>query len=209
MKSKSILCALALIAAPAFVSAQKMLPFSIDLGPKIGVNFNTLNGNSWNGQYKTNLLGGIFAGIHGKRVGVVAEGLFSQSRYTVGKDFHTLYEKYYNDISDSLKEGSFRVNYLSVPLLAQVKLFPMIWLQLGPQFSTIVSVKDVDGLLDDAAGIFKSGHISGIGGLEAKLPFGLRISGRYVFGLTNANNTTVADTWKQRSVQIAVGYSFL
>ncbi len=209
MKLKNTLCAIAILLLPSALSAQKVLPFSIDLGIKAGANFNTIHGDKWNSGYKTSLLGGIFAGIHAKRVGVVAEGLFTQTRYTTGKDFHTLYHTHYNNIGDSLKNGSFRLNQLNIPILLQVKLFPMIWLQLGPQFSTIVSVKDGDALLKDAAGIFKNGDIGGAAGLEVKLPLGLRVNGRYVFGFTDVNNTTIADSWKQRSIQLSVGYSFL
>ncbi len=209
MKLTKTLCAVALLFLPAALSAQKILPFSIDLGIKGGVNFNTIHGDRWNSDYKTNLLGGAFVGIQGKRIGVVAEGLFTQTRYTTGKDFHALYHEHYNNISDSARQGSFRLNQLNIPLLLQVKLFPMVWLQLGPQFSTVVSVKDGDALLKDAAGIFKNGDVGGAAGLEVKLPLGLRLNGRYVFGFTDVNNTTVADTWKQRSFQLSVGYSFL
>ncbi len=209
MRLKNTLCAISILLMPAIVSAQDVLPISIDLGIKAGVNFNTIHGNNWNSDYKTGLLGGAFVGIHAKRIGVVAEGLFTQTRYTTGKDFHSLYHEHYNNLSDSAKSGSFRLNQLNIPLLLQVKLFPMVWLQLGPQFSTVVSVKDGDALLKDAADIFKKGDVGGIAGLEVKLPLGLRINGRYVFGFTDVNNTTVADTWKQRSFQLSVGYSFL
>jgi len=209
MKLRNVAYTLAFVMAAPAAFAQKVLPFSIDLGPKVGVNFSKIQGGKWDDSYKTNLLGGVFAGIQGKRLGVAAEVLFSQSRYTVGSDFYSIYHEYYEDVSDSLKKGSFRVSYLNVPVLAQVKLLPMVWLQVGPQFSSIVSVKDADALLQDASDIFKSGDVSGVVGLDIKLPFGLRVNGRYVLGFSNVNNTTVADTWKHRSIQIAVGYSFL
>lgn len=209
MNLKNTLCAIGILLMPVAVSAQDVLPVSIDLGIKAGVNFNTIHGDKWNSDYKTNLLGGAFVGIHAKRIGVIAEGLFTQTRYTTGSDFHTLYHEYYNDLSDSAKNGSFRLNQLNIPILLQVKLFPMVWLQLGPQFSTVVSVKDGDALFRDAADIFKKGDVGGVAGLDVKLPLGLRLNGRYVFGFTDVNNTTVADTWKQRSFQLSVGYSFL
>jgi hypothetical protein len=85
----------------------------------------------------------------------------------------------------------------------------MVWLQLGPQYSGVVSTKDVDGLVKDSKQLFKSGQLSGIGGLELHLPFHLRVGARYVFGLTDINGTSISDTWKEKQVQVTVGYNFL
>jgi len=209
MKIRTILCTLAFLSSAAVAHAQNVLPFTIDLGPKLGVNFNKIQSDRWDDAYSTNLMGGVFAGIQGERLGVAIEALFSQSRYTTGNDFYGIYNEYYQNINDSMRKGSFRVSYLSVPVLAQVKLFPMVWLQIGPQYSAVVSVNDADGLLRDASGVFRSGDVSGVAGIDVKLPLGLRINGRYILGFSNVNNTSVGDTWRNRAAQISVGWSFL
>src|ERR1044072_6147553 len=75
----------------------------LDGGIKLGANMARLDGNSWDADYRTNLLGGVFLGLHGGRLGLQAEGLFSQSEYRTGKDFNTLYHAYLSDAKDSLK----------------------------------------------------------------------------------------------------------
>ncbi len=209
MNFKKTLVALGIFALPFASKAQDVVPIGIDLGVKAGMNFSSISGDYWNTGYKANWVAGVFAGIEAKRIGVVAEGLFSQAKYTTGSNFHRHFHHYYNDNVDSAAVGSFKVNQLSIPLLLRVKLFPMVWLQLGPQYSTVVSVKDGDALLKDASNIFKQGDVAGVGGLELKLPLGFRVTGRYIMGLTDVNNTTVADAWKQRAFQLSVGYSFL
>jgi len=181
----------------------------LDLGVMAGVNFAQLDGKTWNNGYKTNLLGGLFAGIHGGRAGIEIQPVFSQSAYVTGSDFHNIYSQYYNNAVDSVKQGTFRVSYLNIPVLFKLKVLNLLWLQVGPQYSGIVSTKDVDHLVKDSKQLFKSGQLSGIGGLEVHLPFHLRVGARYVFGLTDLNGTSISDTWKEKQIQVTVGYNFL
>jgi hypothetical protein len=178
------------------------------LGIKIGGNFSYLDGKSWDNGIKSNLLGGVYAGIKGLRVGIQAEALFSQSDYTTGSSFHDVYSDYYNNIGDSLKNGSFRVNKLSIPILLQLKISGGLWLQLGAQFSGIVSVDDKDKLLHDAKSIFTQNNIAGIGGLTWNLGK-FNIGARYLFDFSNINNTNVDEVWKQHILQVHVGVKIL
>lgn len=212
IKLLSLICALLL---PALAGAQEggAGPASIRLngGIKLGANMARLDGKTWESGYKTNLMGGVFLGLHGGRFGIQAEGLFSQSEYRTGKDFNTLYHAYLNDAKDSLKQGAFRVNYLNIPILLQYRLLNRVWLQAGPQFSGLVSTKDRDELVRDAGELFKKdgySNVSGVVGLWINLPFHLNIGGRYIMSFADENNTNVADSWKQRNVQIHLGYNF-
>lgn len=183
----------------------------LDGGIKLGANMARLDGKSWDAGYRTNLLGGVFLGIHGGRLGIQAEGLFAQSEYRTGKDFNTLYHDYLNDAKDSLKAGAFRVNYLNIPILLQYRLLNRVWLQAGPQFSGIVSTKDKDALVHDAGELFKKdgySNVSGVVGLWINLPFHLNIGGRYIMSFANENSTNVSESWKQRNVQLHIGYNF-
>ena len=87
----------------------------------------------------------------------------------------------------------------------------MLWLQVGPQYSGVVSVKDVDGLVGDAKGLFRSGSVSGVAGLELKLPFHLNVGARYILGFSNLNasSSSISGTWQDRTLQVHLGYTFL
>lgn len=204
MIKRNLIIAVLCFLLPVLGKAQHL-----QFGVKLGANLSRLNGDNWEGGYKTNLLGGLEAGIYGKRFGISAEALFSQSTYETGDNFHDLYKQYYNNAFDSLKHGSFRVSYLNIPVLANVKLIERVWLQVGPQYSGVVGIKDKDELVHDAKELFKSGTVSGVAGLRVNLPFHLSAGVRYVFGLSDINKQSVGDTWRQSNIQISATYNFL
>lgn len=187
--------------------AKSMLP-TFDLGIKAGANFANISGKTWESEYNVSYLAGIFLGVRAAKFGVQAEAFFSQESYTT-TGLSGLGSSFAGNVKDSVKHGSFRLNYLNIPILFQVKLLPMLWLQVGPQYSGVVSVKDVDGLTNDAKSLFKSGSVSAVGGLELKLPLHLNAGVRYVLALSSINNTDVSGAWQQRTLQVHVGYRFL
>ena len=217
MKRLLTILLLSLIIQPAVSHAQRP---DIDLGLKVGANFSKINGKYWENGFKTNFMAGAFAAVNVKKIGGQLEFIFSQSTYTTGKDFWDTYKDFYNNpIVDSIKEGTFKVNYLSIPLLFNLRIFPKATIQFGPQYSGIVgTIQDKDELVKDARDLFKSGSIDGVVGVSLNLPLNLNIGARYVFGLSNINvqhdkiNSTpqkIDDAWKQRTVQIHIGYSIL
>lgn len=213
MRNNKLLLTLLILLLPAMVLAQGEAKVSIpriDLGLKVGANIAKLSGDTWDNGYKAGFLGGAFAGLRGSHWGVQVEAFLSQTNYTVqGTTFYDAYHQFYNNAEDSAKNGSFKLTYLSIPILLQLKIVPMLWLQVGPQYSSIVSVNDVDGLVKDAKGLFKSGAFSGVVGLELKLPLHLNIGARYILGLSSLNNTDVSGAWQMRTLQVHVGYTFL
>jgi hypothetical protein len=208
---QSLLLAMLLLAGTS-VRAQDDEPaprIHITVGPKIGLNLSKLDGQSWDGGYKTNLLGGAWLGVIGSRFGIQIEGLFSQTTYTTGQDFNTIYRQYIQAGKDSLKGGAFRVNYFNIPLLAQIRILNRVWLQIGPQYSGIVSVKDKDNFVKDATGLFSSGSVSGVAGLWIDVTRHLNIGARYVQGFSNLSDVKdVSEKWKMRDVQVHLGYRF-
>ena len=190
-------------------AAQSVLPVKVDLGIKVGANFSKLDGKTWQEAYKGGVLGGVFVGIHRKKIGVSAEALFSQTQYQINSP---LPANLYNNAADTGRSVNVRASYLNIPVLFNYKLFSMAWLQIGPQYSGIVSLNDKDELLKDAKGLFKGGDISGVIGLQIKLPIKLNFGARYILGFTDqnsGNNPAVTDAWKNRTIQLHVGYSFL
>ncbi|RYZ53221.1 MAG: PorT family protein [Sphingobacteriales bacterium] len=192
------------------LKAQKL---GIDLGLKVGANFSQISGDYWENGYKANLLGGVFLGVNGPKLGVQIEGIFSQSTYVAGQGFNELYSDYFNMGKDSIQGGSFKVNYLSIPLLLNIKLFPMVKIQAGPQYSGVVGVKDKEQLLKDATELFKSGSFDGVVGISVDFPARISAGARYIVGLSNINEQDgaaaagqVSDAWRQKSLQVHVGY---
>jgi len=213
MKRAAIGLFIAIILLPAIVLAQDPIKLSIpkiDLGLKLGANMAQLSGNSWDNGYKASFLGGIFTGFRAHKMGVQAELFFSQSNYSVqGHDFYDAYSQFYNNAKDSAKNGAFRVTYMNIPVLFQYKIVPLLWLQIGPQYSGVVSVKDADGLVKDAKSLFKSGSVSGVIGLELKLPLHINFGARYVIGFSDVNATNISGAWQEKQLQIHVGYTIL
>ncbi len=200
---KLILLTAFLAGSVAAVQAQK-----IKAGLKIGASFTQLSGEDWKSDAKANALGGAFVSVSALRFGAHAEALFSQGSYmtTSAKAFPNAF---YNSIQDSLKEGSFRVSYLSIPVLFQAKVAGPLWLQAGPQFSGIVGVNDKDNLVKDAKSLFKSGSVDAVIGIWLNLPAHINAGARVVLGLNNISDAQGAnDNWKQRAYQLHVGYTF-
>lgn len=211
---RSLLLAV-LMAAPLFAHAQDAYdgggPRSnvrLRAGLKLGVNLSQLNSDNWKGGYRANLLGGLCLSLGTGRIGVQVEGLFSQSSYVTGTTFYDGYKAFYNSLADSARQGTFRANYLSIPVLFQARILPRVMLQLGPQYSGVVSVDDRDELLRDAKGLFKTGTIDGVGGLVINLTRHLNAGARYVISFTDLNESNAADKWKARNLQLHVGYTF-
>lgn len=216
MKKLFIILIAALL--PATLSfAQKSVKPNFDLGIKLGANFSQINGDYWENGFKTNFLVGAFASLNGKVLGGQIEGLFTQNTYVTGNGFRTLYSEAVNPNNYKDSNGTFKVSYLNIPVLLNVKLFPAVMIQAGPQFSGIVSINDKDNFLKDANEVFKSDW-SGVIGLWINLPAHFNVGARYIIGLSNINNTDyndpntgkeIDDAWKQRTLQIHIGYTFL
>jgi hypothetical protein len=209
---KRVFFILLLASFSSVASAQDLPVISrivhVNFGPKIGVNLSKLDGSSWEGGYKTNLLGGAFVSIHGKRFGVQIEGLFSQTTYVTGTDFKSVYTGYLASGADSLKSGRFKISYFNIPVMAQVHALNRAWLQLGAQYSGVVSVQDKDAFLKDAEGLFKKGSIAGVVGIWIDVTRRINAGGRYVMGLNNVNFSDVSENWKQRDIQFHIGLTF-
>lgn len=182
---------------------SKVLP-KIYAGVKLGSNFSYLSGKTWENGIKSNMLGGIYAGIKGAGFGAQIEGLFEQSDYKTSDKFYSLYKSYFNDIKDSLKNGTFRVNKLSLPVVLQFRIARLLWLQTGLQFYGIVNVKDNADLVRDAKTLFKSGNRAAI--IGATMHIGNADIGlRTIIDFQNLNNLSTDDVWRQYLFQAHVG----
>ena len=188
---------------PVVSKVTKALP-RVDFGVKIGANFAQLGGDNWEQSYKPGIMGGAFVGLRKHKVGVQVEALINTSHYTT------------QNIIDSVHKGDFRATYFDIPVLFEYriisgKLLPKVWVMVGPQFSSLMSIKSLNDYSGDVKSSFKSGNFSGVVGLEIRyLKFTL--GGRYILGLTNIQNesvTTAKQSWNSRSGQVYLGFRFI
>jgi dipeptide/tripeptide permease len=177
--------------------AGKILP-KFTLGIKAGVNMQQFTGNYSQGDFTTGVVGGLFAGITKKKIGVQVEGLVRSADIS--------YTPPTSSIPTSVKINTV---CLDIPLLFQYKLFWRVWAQAGPQFSTFISAKQNS---TDVKNNLNTANFSGVLGLQANLPLRLSLSARYILGLTNINNESksgIKDAWNDRSIQLSLGFRFL
>jgi hypothetical protein len=209
----AVMCLPFLSMAQGPVSAvTNKLPIKVDLGIKVAANFANLNGKEWQSGYKPGISGGIFASVGVKRFAGSAEVMISSVRYTGNAS--SFYNRYgtgmsgYNNAADSSKTPDFAVTYVNIPVMLNVKLGGPLWIQVGPQYSGVIGVKDKNNLLKSTTGLFKTGDISGVLGLQLNVGK-IRAGARYVIGLSDINNNSLGNSWKTRTIQLSLGYTFL
>lgn len=176
-----------LIALTSLVSLSTQAQ-GIDFGVKAGVNFANITDASGLSN-RTGFVAGVFVG--GKlndNLGIQGDLLYSQQ----GAEFEL---------------GSFDLDYVNVPIVVKYYLTEGFNIQAGPQFGVLINdeVQTVIGeVINDIA--TNNFDVSGVVGVAYDLPMGLRVSGRYNFGLNDVPET---GSGKNSVVTLAVGYSFL
>ena len=186
---------------PVVSKAVKALP-KVDLGVKLGANFQQLSGNL-SAQYRGGIMGGIFVGLHKNRMGVQVEGLIKTVDYNVKVIVPTMPQM------ATYSSASVQAITLEVPVLFEYKIFWHIWAQAGPEFSSILSAKNGS---TDFKNNFDANDFGAVIGLEAHLPMKLNIGARYIYGVTNINNEKVSEVsgaMKNRTAQIYLGFRFI
>lgn len=195
--------------------AAGLLPYqsgaqNFRLGLKVGANMDRTAGDDLENSFNGFIFGGAYAGVQFTKVRVQAEALFSRSTITTSDNFKNAFKDYLSSSAQNLRNGTFRMNELSIPVMVGFNLVPkLLWIEAGPQYTAVVSIKDVDGFLAESERVFKTGYVSGMVGASLELPFSLNAGLRYVFGLSDRNNTDVPEHWKTSHIQLHVGYSFL
>ncbi|MEZ4875436.1 MAG: porin family protein [Flavobacteriaceae bacterium] len=107
--------------------------------------------------------------------------------------------------------GKIDLNYVNVPVVLKYFLTDQIHVHAGPQFGFVVddNIANVFANIADA----ESFDLSGIVGVGVDLPMGIRLDGRYNFGLSDVissdNKDVVESGGKNSVVTLSVGYSFL
>lgn len=200
MKKLFLVMAVLGMTALSTVQAQSLIRFGI----KGGANLGKLQGEGYQDGFKLGYhLGGLVQVNFYKGWGVQGEVIFSQSTTRTVDNFSEIYKG--ENISTDANGKKIKLNYLSIPILASIPLgTPRVKLQLGPQYSILLSDKNV---IQGAKQAFKSGDFSAVGGLWVQLPV-VNLSARYIVGLSNVSEIAATDKWKNQGIQLGVGVTF-
>lgn len=205
---KRILILTVLFTAVLFINqtqAQRVDTFShvkdtltkVSFGVKLGAQFNQIQGSETFQQgYVPGVVGGAYIASTRKKWGVQAEALVSTSRY--------------NLLNDSSNNGAyFSVAYVNIAAMPEYEIMKHIWIQLGLQFSTFISVTRDPAQPLDAKNYFQPKEFSGVAGVEVRLRKNFTAGARYIYGFSNIRNTfdsSTTQSWTTRSAQVYVGY---
>jgi hypothetical protein len=190
-----------LLAVLVFCLADTAQAQKLKIGIRGGANANKIEGKSFSDEFRYGYhLGGALEMMFGKAIGIQPEVLFNQSNLRTGYSFDTLYRSIN---PGTLKEV--RLNYLSIPILLNVKPFPFLTLQAGPQFGILMSTDRT--LLEDGGEAFRNGNFSMVGGVQLHI-MQFRVYGRYSVGLNNLNDIDNRDRWQSQTAQVGLGLVF-
>ena len=173
------------IMVAAFFISTTVFSQELDLGIKLGSNFSSISDAQQGSSSRTGIQAGVFGGIKfNEKIGVNLDVLYSQQ----GADFDA---------------GAFDLTYVNLPFVVKYYLVGGLHIQAGPQFGILVD--ENRSLYQDILEA-ETSDVSGIIGVGYDLPFGLRIDGRYNFGLTDILEDS---NIKNSVLTLSVGFSFL
>lgn len=185
----ALFCASSTNAHAQLGAAKKVMPVVVTLGVKAGVNMQQVNGTNFDNAYATGIVGGGLVCISRKKVGVRIEALVKSAKidYSIAT-------------APSIKTVG-----LDVPVLFEYSILKRIKLQVGPQFSTILSAKQNDIDVKDK---LATADIAVAGGVEVNLPLKFIVGARYIKGFVDMDRTGTGKMTAS-TLQLTVGYRFL
>lgn len=194
MKKLILLLAVSMISLP-LMQAQEFFK----MGAKAGVNFANLVGDSEDAKMRTSY-----------HLGIVAEIPISE-KFSFGPE--VLYSSQGAKFTEDGIEGSFKLDYVQVPLMLKYYAGPGFSLEAGPQIGFLASSEvEAEGVSVDTEDYFSSTDFGVNFGLGYKFVNGLFLQGRYNLGLSNIwdSNEFESDDSKIKNsvIQFSVGYMF-
>ena len=181
MKNSILLLSVLILFRCPCIQAQ-----GLHLGIKAGLDRSEITGSYFPEGLKDGFMAGAFAEVNfTQKWGVQPEVLFSQID------------------AKGANNQSFKIQYLNIPVLLTYKLpIPILSLQLGPEFGTLLNKND--NLTTSGQNAFKSGDFSVVAGVQVNV---LKFKGglRYEYGFKNINNLSGSESWKTRTIQLYVG----
>jgi hypothetical protein len=186
---------------PCLLFSTAMAQPGIHLGVKGGANMTKIKGEQFKDAFNFNYHLGAFLELGlTQKFGIQPELIFSQSTSQTGTRFSDIYNDFPGGDDQKVK-----LNYLNIPVLANIKFSNALWLQLGPQFSILMD--DHKSLGENTKSAFKDGDFSAVAGLWLQLPVGLSLSARYIIGLSNINDISNENEWRSQAIQLGIGFT--
>ena len=169
----------------------------VNVGAKTGANFATINSDNFDS----------FDNRTAFHVGLVAEFGISE---TFSFQPELLYSSQGSDYSDPGFDGTIKLDYLNVPLMAKFYVGEGFSLEVGPQVGFLLSATDEGDGYDIDMKDYVKGIDFGVNvGVGYKLDGGLNFGARYNLGLTDVNDGyEEGGTYKNGVIQAYVGYFF-
>lgn len=167
----------------------------VDLGLKAGLNFANITDASGLSNRTGFVIGAFAGGKLGDKIGIQGDLLYSAQGAK----------------SDQAGIDDIDLNYVNVPVVLKYFLTDQIHIHGGPQFGFVVD-DNISNVFNDIAEA-ETFDLSGIVGIGIDLPMGIRLDGRYNFGLNDVisskDNSAVASGGKNSVITLSAGYSFL
>ena len=195
---------LLLCAVLAIFSFTSLIAQEVKFGAKAGVNFSNITGEMVDS----------FDGRTSFHIGAVAEIVFSE-KFSFQPEL--IYSSQGSDYSEDFEgedfEGTVKVDYLNIPLMAKYYVAEGLSIEAGPQIGLLLSATDeYEDEEDDIKDFLKSTDFGINLGLGYKLGSGLNFSARYNLGLSDNLDVDGFETdgaeYKNSVIQISVGYFF-
>jgi Outer membrane protein beta-barrel domain len=198
MKTKLLVPLFAFVLISTAGMAQLHVPF-FQLGVKGGVNFTKIDGKSFSDEFNYGYHAGAFATLKiTNHIQIQPEVLFNQ--------YNTKVDTAFSNVLNVKNLKDVQLNYLSIPLLLNLTPAKFISFQFGPQFGVLLDKHK--NLFENGKDAFSGGDLSMLAGVQLNIA-GLRVSGRYVVGLSNINDVSNSDKWKSQGVQVSVGFRII
>ena len=167
----------------------------VNIGIKVGQNFSKVNNVAADRTQASFHIGAQASVRLTNLLSIAPEVILSQTKLEADP---TLMDVLGNN---NLQPETYHLNYLSFPVLLQIKPVSKLVLELGPQYSVLMNQsKDGKELANMA---FNSGEFAFVGG--AKIQFsGIAAYGRYVVGMQDINSLQDQQHWKTRQWQLGI-----
>jgi hypothetical protein len=166
---------------------SKIQAQGIGVGIKVGANFANQSITDWDTSTKTGFVGGAYVILaFSEKWAIQPEVLFSSQGSNVPDNI--------NDLS-----------YLNIPVLLRWKPVSLLSIEVGPQFSSLISAVDKSG--DSIEDDFKNSDFGLALGATVHLPLGFNGGLRYVWGFTNVSDLGNDHEVKNTTAQIFVGWT--
>lgn len=176
---------------------------AIRLGVKGGANLTKIDGKQFKDGFNFNYYIGPYVELQlTSGFGIQPELLFTQSTSRTGDQFSDVYQ----EIGSEFNNHEIKLNYLTIPVMANIHLSNALILQLGPQYGILMDGNESLG--ENTKRAFKDGDFSGAAGLWLNLPLGLSVSGRYVIGMSDIKDLPEGEKWRSTAIQLGIGFRF-